>query len=185
MTEVAQGSLHFDVRQSVKGRNTIRLIVAPLLCVSLILFGMWLVPESTVMQLNLEAVETWGIGAALGFLCVGSGIYGLLKECVFAVRAYSTTGEWHFHLSDRVLVWHVPLHAHGDEEGFEVQLHDIKQIELRTIEKHDEIDVSEYWIHFRTRDPIQLRSYSGISLSWLAEKISDAGVPYVETHEQY
>ena len=185
MTEVGQGNLNYDVRRSVKGRNLGRLIVVPLLSVGLIWFGMRLVPETAVMELSLEAVETWGIGTVFGFVCVGAGIYGSLKECVFAVRAYSTTGEWHFRLSDHALVWSVPRHAHGNEEGFEVQLNDVKQIEFRTIEKYEDIDEREYWIHFHSQDPIQLHSYSGVSLSWLAEKINDAGVPYVETNEQY
>lgn len=185
MTEVRQGNLYFDVRQSVKGRNIARLIIVSLFSVSLILFGMWLVPETALMELNVEAVETWSTWSFFGFIGVGAGIYGLLKECIFALRAYSTSGEWHFRLSDHVLLWHVPRHAHGAEEGFEVPLDDVKQIEFRTIRKHDEFDEREYWIHFHSRDPIQLQTYSGVSLSWLAEKINDAGVPYVETYEQY
>ncbi|MBG6158230.1 hypothetical protein IWQ52_004294 [Labrenzia sp. EL_159] len=185
MTEITDDNVHFDVRQSVRGRNIARLIIAPLISFGLIGFGTWLLPEGTVLELHIEAVETWNVWSFLGFICIGGGIYCLLKEAVFAARAYSTTGEWHFRLTDRDLLWHVPNHAHGKEEGFEAPLEEIKQIEFRTIQKHEDIDKREYWIHFHSRDSVKLQSYSGISLSWLVEKISATGVPYEETSENF
>lgn len=177
--------MHFDIRQSVRGRNIARLIIAPLFSVGLIWFGTWLLPEGTVFELNIKAVETWNVWSFLGFICIGSGIYRLLKEAVFAARAYSTSGEWHFRLTDRDLLWHVPNHAHGKEEGFEAALAEIKQIEFRTIQKQEDIDEREYWIHFHSRDSVKLQSYSGISPSGLVEKISATGVPYEETSENF
>ena len=181
MTEIDHGILYFDVRQSVRGRNIARLIIAPLLSAALIWFGTWLIPEATVIEFSIDAIETWNGWSFLGFICIASGLYGLLKELVFAVRAWSTTGEWHFRLTDRDLLWHVPHHAHGKEEGFEAPLNELKQIEFRTVQKHEETDVREYWVHFNSRDPVQLQPYSGVSLSWLVEKISAAGVPYKAT----
>ena len=177
--------MHFDVRQSVRGRNIARLIVAPLYSIGLIGFGTWLLPEGTVLELRIEAVETWNVWSFFGFLCIGSGIYCLLKEAVFAARAYSTKGEWHFRLTDRDLLWHVPNHAHGKEEGFEAPLEEIKQIEFKTIQKHEDMDERQYWIHFHSRAPVRLQSYSGISLPGLVEKISASGVSYEETSENF
>lgn len=185
MTKIDNDDVHFDIRQSVRGRNIARLIIAPLFSIGLIWFGTWLLPEGTVFELNLKAVEAWNVWSFLGFICIGSGIYRLLKEAVFAARAYSTSGEWHFRLTDRDLLWHVPIHAHGKEEGFEAALAEIKQIELRTIQKQEDIDEREYWIHFHSRDSVKLKSYSGISLSGLVEKISATGVPYEETFENF
>ncbi len=185
MTETDQGDLYFDVRQSVRMRNILRLVIAPLLSVVLIWIGFLLIPEETVLQLRIESIETWSAWSFLGLVCIGSGIYRLFKELIFAIRAISTKGEWHFRLTDHSLLWHVPKHAHGTEEGFEVPLEELSQIEIRTIEKTEGIDEREYWIHFHSRDPVQLRSYSGVSLSWLAEKIRAAGVPYEETCVRY
>ncbi len=138
-----------------------------------------------MLELSLEAVETWNAWSFVGFICIGGGIYRLLREAVFAARAYSTAGEWHFRLTDRDLLWHVPNHAHGKEEGFEAPLEEIRQIEFRTIQKQEDIDDRQYWIHFHSRDSIRLRSYSGVSLSSLVEKMSAAGVSYEETSEKF
>lgn len=185
LTVIDNDNLHFDVRQSVRKRNITRLIIAPLFSIGVTWFGTWLLPKGTVLELSIEAVETWSVWSFLGFICICGGIYRLLKEAVFAVRAYSTAGEWHFRLTDSDLLWHVPNHAHGKEEGFEAPLEEIKQIEFRTIHKQEDIDERQYWIHFRSRDPIRLQAYSGISLSSLVEKICETGVPYEETSENF
>lgn len=185
LTDTDQNNLYFDVRQSVRGRNITRLLIAPLFSVGLILFGMWLVPEETIWKLHVEAIETWNVWSVFGVLCVGFGLYGLLKELVFAIRAYATTGEWHFRLTDHELLWHVPHHVHGKEEGFKASLEELREIEFKTIQKHEDIDEREYWVHFNSRGSIQLKSYSGVSLSWLVEKISATGVPFKETFQTY
>lgn len=147
----------------------------------MIWLGAWLLPAETIFAFNIEAVQSWNVWSFLGVVFIGSGIYGLLKEAVFAVRAHATSGEWHFRLTDRDLLWHVPNHAHGKEVGFEAKLEELKQIEFRTLKKYEDFDEREYWVHFHSRASVQLQSYSGMSLSWLAEKISAAGVPYEET----
>lgn len=185
MTEITQDDPYFDVRQSVRGRNLARLIIAPLLSAGLILFGAWVMPKETVLSFNIAAIETWSVWSFLGFIAIGSGIYGLVKELVFAVRAWSTSGEWHFRLTEHDLLWNVPHHAHGKEEGFAASLGELKLIEFKTIQKQEDMDEREYWVHFHTREPIQLKSFSGVSLSWLVERIRAAGVPYEETHENY
>ena len=181
MTEIDNDDVHFDVRQPVRKRNIQRLVIAPLLSIGLIGFGTWLLPQGTVLEPSIDAVETWRVWSFLGVICIGGGIYRLLKEAVFAARAYSTAGEWHFRLTDRDLLWHVPNHAHGKEEGFETPLKEIRQIEFRTIHKQEDTDERQYWIHFHSRGPIMLQAYSGISLSWLVERISATGVTYEET----
>lgn len=185
MTDNTNSDPYFDVRRSVRGRNLARLIIAPLFSAGLIWFGTWLLPEQTVVSLSVEAIKTWNVWSFLGIIAIGSGIYGLAKELVFAVRAWSTTGEWHFRLTELDLLWHVPDHAHGKEEGFEASLKELVRIEFRAVEKTEGIDEREYWVHFRAREPVQLRSFSGVSLPWLVERISAAGVPYQETRENY
>ncbi|MFQ6552898.1 hypothetical protein AAD018_011215 [Aestuariibius insulae] len=175
----------FDVRQSVTARNVTRLIIAPVISAALVALGMWLIPDATVFRPRFEALETWSGWAFLGVICVACGLYGLLKELIFAARSIGTSGEWHFRLTDEELLWHVPRHAHGTECGFSARLDELKEIESRTIHKEEERDEREYWMHFNARDPIQLQSYSGISLSGLVEKISAAGVPYRETYQRY
>lgn len=185
MTELSKGDPFFDVRRSVRGRNLTRLVIAPLFSVGLIWLGTWLLPEETVISLEVEAIETWSAWSFFGCIIIGSGVFGLAKELVFAIRARSTKGEWHFRLTEHDLLWHVPVHAHGEEEGFAASLEELKLIEFKTIEHNEGIDEREYWIHFHTRDPIQLRPYSGVSLSWLVDGIRAAGVPYEETHRDY
>lgn len=162
-----------------------RLIIAPLFSAGLILFGVGLIPDETIIQLSIDAIETWNGWSFVGVVCVASGLFGLLKEIAFAIRAWSTTGEWHFRLTSHDLIWHVPRHAHGKEEGFEASLKELRQVELRTIQKHEDSDELEYWVHFKSRDSVQLQPYSGVSLSWLVDEISAAGVPYEETFKTY
>ncbi len=80
-------------------------------------------------------------------------------------------------------MWDVPQHAHGAEQGFSARLDELLRIEFKTIQAFEETDRREYWVHFKQREPIQLQSYSGISLGWLVQKIVAAGVPYDETYE--
>ncbi len=181
MTDTDQTNAHFDVRQSVSRRNTLRLVIVPGFSLLLIALGLWLIPAGTVMNLHFAAMETWSGWAFFGVILIGCGIYGVLKEIIFAWRARKTSGEWHFRLTDNDLLWHVPDHAHGREDGFSAQLDELKEIELRTIQEDDQMDVREYWVHFTSGQSLQLQSYSGISLSWLVEKICAAGVPYRET----
>lgn len=185
VTEVAEDEPYFDVRQSVRGRNRTRLIIAPVFAVGLIWFGMRLLSEDKIQSLDIDAVEAWTVWSFFGAIMIGTGIYRLLKELIFALRARSTTGEWHFRLTDRDLLWQVPDHAHGKEEGFAAPLTEIERIEFKTIQKQEDMDVRQYWVHFHARDPIQLRSFSGVSLSWVVDKIRAVGVPYEETFENY
>ncbi|WP_298839137.1 hypothetical protein [uncultured Roseobacter sp.] len=172
----------FDVRQSVRKRNTTRLIIAPMMSAVLIASGLWLIPDKTILKVEIEAVETWSVQAFLGVVCIACGFCGMLRELLFAARSLGTSGEWHFRLKDGELLWHVPRHAHGSESGFSARLDELKEIEFRTIHQDEAQDKREYWVHFHARDPVQLQPYSGVSLSWLAENIRAAGVPYRETH---
>lgn len=185
MRETDHSAHFFDVRQSVWGRNTTRLIVAPIMCLGLVALGIWFIPAGTALELTPAAIETWSFPAVVGALCVVMGIWGLLKEVLFAVRAVGTSGEWHFCLNDRGLFWNVPQHAHGKESGFSAQLDELKEMELRTIQKEEAPDEYEYWVHFHVRDPIQLKSYSGISLRHLTQKICSAGVPLRQTSQRF
>lgn len=81
-----------------------------------------------------------------------------------------------------LLTWDVPEHAHGPETGFRANLSDIKEIEFRTVHEFEEQSKREYWIHFRGRESIELKSYTSLSLSWLVSKITEAGVPFNETY---
>ncbi len=114
-------------------------------------------------------------------MLIGNPPVHLLKVAFFAVRSRSTGGEWRFCLQQDKLLWQVPAHAHGAETGFEAPLSSIKELEYRTLSRHDDFDERQYWIHFTDRDAIQLQGYTGVSLSWLVSKIHDAGVPYIET----
>lgn len=171
----------FDVRQSVVGRTIIRLIVGPAFSIGFIVLGINLLPKDFVWAASTEAIETWSGWAFAGIILIGSGIFGLIKEALFALKTRGLSGEWHFRLTEDELLWHVPDHAHGPETGFKARLEELKEIEFRTIQKYEEMDEREYWVHFRDRDPVQLRSHSGISISWLVSLISDAGVNYTET----
>jgi hypothetical protein len=183
LTDIPKVDPYFDVRQSVQGRNRTRHAIALLIYASLIWNGTEVLPEETVISFNVAAVKVSSVWSILGFVAIGHGIHGLLKELIFAVRAWSTTGEWHFRLTEHDLLWHVPDHVHGEEKGFVASLGDLKLIEFKTLHKDEKIGPREYWVHFHTRAPIQLKSFSGINLSGLVERLIAVGVPYVETHE--
>ena len=185
MTETSTGDPFFDVRRSVRTRNLTRLVIAPVFSAGMIWLGARLIPKDTVLSLDVEAIETWSVWSFFGCIIVGCGDFGLAKELVFAIRARSTTGEWHFRLTEKDLLWHVPRHAHGKEEGFAASLDEIKLIESKIIENVDGLDEREYWIHFHAREPIQLRPFSGVSLPQLVDKIRAAGIPFNETREGY
>ncbi|MEL7525925.1 MAG: hypothetical protein AAFN16_09160, partial [Pseudomonadota bacterium] len=72
MTEIDNDDVHFDVRQSVRKRNILRLIIAPLLSIGLIGFGTWLLPRGTVLEPSIDAVETWNVWSFLGVICIGA-----------------------------------------------------------------------------------------------------------------
>ncbi len=180
-----QGDFEFDVRQSVQRRNVTRLVVGTLFSLWLVWFGTWLMPAETVLAVSVDAIESWNFWTFAACVCIACGIWGLLKELAFAFRSSSTSGEWHFRLRGNDLLWHVPDHAHGTEQGFEARLDELQKVEFKTIQAFEETDRREYWVHFKHRDPIQLQSYSGVSLSWLVQKIASAGVPYEETHESH
>ncbi len=171
----------FDVLRSAKRRAILRLVIRSVFSIGLILWGLYLLPENpdwTFAPRTLEAWDGWGF---VGLIMLGSGIFGLFKEAVFGTKSLGQTGHWHFLLADGHLTWDVPNHAHGEEEGFRSALSEISSIEYRTIQRYEQMDVCEYWLHFHEGDPIQLKSYSGISLSWIASRIQDAGVEYRET----
>ncbi len=171
----------FDVRRPAVRRAILRLIIAPALAIGLIVLGYSLVPDTFVWALSMEAVKTADGWAFVGIIMIISGLSGLVKEVMFAYRSWGSSGEWRFRLTRDELLWHVPDHAHGPEVGFEASLCDIQEIEFRTIRRHEASDEREYWVHFRDRDPVQLKPYSGVSVSSLVSRICEAGVRYTET----
>lgn len=172
---------YFDVQKSVTRRNIERAVILPVLAIGFILLGWNLIPENFMWEVSIHAIKTWSGWVFIGLILIGTGVFNLIKVAIFALRSFGTTGEWHFRLTQDELVWQVPDHAHGPEIGFKTPLSEIKDVEFRTISKHDEMNEREYWIHFRDRDSIQLQQYTGISVSWLVSKIHEAGVPYNET----
>lgn len=183
LPEPTDVKVYFDVRQSLRSRTILRLIIAPLFAIGLIWLGTWLIPDETVFAWDIQAIETWNGWSFVGAILVLHGVFTLVKELIFGLRAYAQQGFWHFRLTDTDLLWHVPDHSFGEEDGFDVPLEDIKQIKFKTIQKYEESNEREYWIHFHSRDPIQLNSYSGISLSWLVKEMQSAGIDYKETYE--
>ncbi len=85
-----QDDFEFDIRQSVKRRNVLRLVVASLFSLGLIWFGTWLVPDETILEVSVDAIESWNGWSFVALDAVLSVVWGLLKELVFAVRSYST-----------------------------------------------------------------------------------------------
>lgn len=171
----------FDVRKSVVRRNIERIVILPVVAVGFIILGQHLIPDNFVWKLSVDAIETWDGWAFVGIILVCTGIFNLTKAAIFVFRSSGTTGEWHFRLTKDELLWQVPDHAHGPEVGFETPLSGIKGLEFRTISKHEEMNEREYWIHFKYRDPVQLKDYAGFSISWLVSKMREAGVSYSET----
>ncbi len=171
----------FDVRKSVIRRNIERAIIFPVLAIGFIWFGYKLIPDTFIWEVSVDAIESWNGLAFCGLILISTGIFNLVKTAIFVFRSLDTAGEWHFRLTQDELLWQVPDHVHGPEIGFRTPLSNIKELEFRTVSKHDEMDEREYWIHFRDQDSIQLQDYTGISVSWLVSKIHEAGVPYNET----
>ncbi|WP_095589818.1 hypothetical protein [Actibacterium ureilyticum] len=171
----------FDIRQSVRRRNATRLAIVPLIAGAQIWLGLWLIPAGTRLSLEPADIGTWTVWSVAGALLVLAGFWALLGLLVFAIRARSSGGAWHFRLTDTDLLWQVPRHAHGPEEGFAARLDQIAALELRIIRRDEAPDRREYWIRFHDRAPIRLRDHSGVSLSWLADRIHQAGVPVHET----
>lgn len=171
----------FDLRKSVSRRNLERLIIIPIVVAGFIWLGFRLIPDDAVWALSFEAVETWNLWGFLGLFLIVTGVVNLLKLMVFVWRARGTSGEWRFRLTQDDLLWKVPVHAHGPEEGFHVPLSAIKSLERRRIARDDDPDMVEYWAHFQDRPSIQLREYTGYSISSLMEQVHQAGVPYENT----
>ena len=177
----ADEMVYFDVRTSVRGRNRVRYIIGLTCYPALIWVGTSLISKDAEFALSIEAIDTWNGWSFVGAVLVLIGLWSITKEIVFAFRAQGTSGEWHFRLDDQELLWHVPEHGFGKEEGFHVPLGAIKHVEFKTIEKHESIDEREYWVHFHAQDPIQLRGHSGVSRSWMVDKMREAGLHYEET----
>ena len=172
----------FDVRKSVTRRNIERVVILSALASGFIVLGWSLIPESFIWEVSVAAIKTWSGWAFIGLILIGTGIFHIIKTAIFAFRSLRTSGEWHFRLTQEELLWQVPdHHAHGPEIGFRTSLSNIKELEFRTISKHDEMNEREYWIHLQDQGSIQLQDYTGISVSWLVSKIHEAGVPYNET----
>ena len=171
----------FDIYVPLKRRNIIRLIIFPLYAILLIWLGIYLQPENVSYALEPKSISTWGQWGFFGMIFIGVGILKLVKEIVFAFQSWGASGGWKFRLIDHHLTWHVPNHSHGSEIGFSAHIEEIREIELRTIERHDEMRERQYWIHFYERESIQLQSYSGVTISFLTQKIIELGVKYQET----
>jgi len=171
----------FDIRKSVAGANASRMIVVSLFSAGVILWGFHLVSPNFERWLEPGELQQWTLVGFIGVFMIITGVLNLLKLLVFFVKSIGTWGEWHFRLTNDHLTWEVPDHAHGPETGFRAKLSDIKEIEFRTVQEYEQMDKREYWIHFRERESIELKSYTSLSLSWVVSKINEAGVPYTET----
>ena len=181
-----EASPFFDIRRSVKRRMVTRLIIVPLLAIGLIYFSLRLIPDSFGLGMSIDDIGDLNFWSILGVFLVCTGAYSLIKEALFAYRSRKPSGYWHFRLTSDDLLWHVPQHAHGEETGFRAKLADIKEIEFRTLERDEAPDLRSYWVHFNSDTPaIELKDYSGVSLSWLAKKMRESGVPYNETRRTY
>ena len=173
----------FDLRKPVRERNLKYLIVMPLLAGCLIFLGWWLIPDTFVWELSGNAIESMTTSSFLGIgigLCV-AGIFHFAKAIVHSFSFIGANGEWHFRLTHDELLWDVPKHSFGPEVGFVSKLSNIKEIEYRTITEYEAMDVNQYWIHFRDREPVQLMDYTGYTMSALVLNIHEAGVRYKET----
>ncbi|KJZ19219.1 hypothetical protein [Loktanella sp. S4079] len=163
-----------------------RLIIGPLIAIGFIYFGLRLIPDSFGLGMSIDDISDLSMWAIVGVFLVCTGAYNLLKLAIFAIRSRQPSGHWHFRLTADDLLWDVPKHAHGKETGFHAKLPDIEQIEFRTLERDEQQDLRSYWVHFSDGSPaIELKGYSGVSLSWMTQKIAQAGVPYVETRDTY
>ncbi|MBV7266696.1 hypothetical protein [Erythrobacter ani] len=171
----------FDIRVSAKSRALTRLFISSVFATGLIISGLYLLPRFTVWDSLASALATGDGWAFLGLIMVAFGIYAGVKVAVFAIKSLGKSGYWHFRLADGHLSWDVPDHMHGEEIGFRSALSEISSIECRTIERWEQANIREYWLHFHDRYSIQLQSYSGVSLSWLAFQIRDAGIEYRDT----
>jgi hypothetical protein len=147
------------------------------------IWGVFLLPINfSPLSFSPKDLEVLGFWPFIGLILIGTGIFTLIKEVIFSFRSLgNTSGEWHFSLISDTLIWNVPNHFHGNEVGFKAKLSEIKEIEFRTINRHEEINQREYWVHFYKRESILLQSYSGISISSLVSKTCNEGVHYNET----
>ncbi len=172
---------NFDIRVSAKRRAFVRLAISSVFSIGLVVCGLYLLPQNAEWASLVGMVAVWDGWAFIGLVMLGVGMFTIIKEVVFAIKSLGQTGHWHFLLTDDHLSWDVPDHPHGEEVGFRSVLSEISLIECRTIERWERVDTREYWLHFHDRYPIQLQSYSGVSLSWLASQIRDAGIEYRNT----
>jgi hypothetical protein len=175
----------FNIRQSNAHRNIIRLVIMLTTAIVSIVWGRYLLPENFTLLFSLSDLKFWDGWLLIGLVLISTGVITLIKEGIFDFHSLNNNkGEWLFSLTDDHLTWNVPNHFHGYEVGFNASLSEIKEIEFRTITRHEEMNKREYWIHFYEREPIQLQSYSGFSVSSLVSKICNEGVKYIETHIQ-
>lgn len=171
----------FDIRKSVSRRNLEYMIIMPVVVALFIVAGLWLLPDDAVWALSFEALETWGLWGFFGLFLILTALYHLTKLIFFVRRAAGATGEWRFRLTAEDLLWQVPDHAHGPEQGFHVPLAAIKQLEHITYYRSEGPDEDQYWVHFHDHPSIQLREYAGYSIRALMDQIHQAGVPFERT----
>lgn len=173
----------FNIRISNKKRTIARLIIMLTIAILSISWGWYLLPINIAMLTFSPAdLEGFGFWPFIGLILVGTGISTIIKESIFSFRSLGkTSGEWVFSLINDTLIWSVPIHFHGREIGFKATLSEIKEIEFKTINRYEEMNRREYWVHFYKRDSILLQSYSGVSISSLVSKICSEGVHYNET----
>lgn len=171
----------FDVEVSAKKRAIVASAVHLALSAGLLMLGLWLLPGPHAWAFAAESLQHWDGWGFIGLVTMASGLFAFAKFILFAVWSFGQKGAWHFMLTSDQLTWKVPDHTFGEETSFSANLSDISWVENRTIERHELPDLTEYWIYFTNREPVELKSYSGVSLRWLISKIAEAGVEFRQT----
>ncbi len=182
----ADSAYIFDVRQSVHLRLIIRVAVLIGIGSTTIYYGTGLIPTNLGRPMSIGDTSDLNFWSIIGVLLIGIGIFNIAAAVTFLFRSRHAAGHWHFRLTADDLLWQIPRHGHGEETGFQTKLSDIKQLEFRTLRRDESVDKRSYWVHFKDGTPsIELKSYSGVSLSWMIEKIAAAGVAKIETQGEY
>ena len=158
-----------------------RMILAPVLAVTLVALGLWELPNGARLFRLDFASPMLGYQILFAHLLIAAGVVVLLMEIAFTARSLTPKGKWHIRLTEDALTWAVPKHAHGREQAFSVPLATIRRVELRWITGRDGHDRQEYWLHLRGRRSIRLRPFSGVNLEMLCLRLRELGVDFEVT----
>lgn len=164
-----------DTEIPLKGRKIERLIAMPIL---ILLFGclaFWILPN-TDRFFQYSSLSEFGFRAFLAHAILLQCIIKAVWEIVVTIRSRGSSGSWKIYLDNDVFRWESPNHRWGKEVDFELKLDEITKIERHVYSG----GVDKFWIYPENGKCIRIRDHSGVSLTWVFERLQSLNIDYIE-----